>query len=56
MVSDDNDGKPKEEVHEDVKYDHNLVIVEDCSSSWSSDEDIDERSTTSSLDKFDGSI
>jgi hypothetical protein len=32
------------------------VIVEDCSSSWSSDEDIDERSTTSSLDKIDGSI
>jgi len=28
------------------------VIVEDCSTSWSSDDD--ERSTTSSLDKMDG--
>jgi hypothetical protein len=41
----------KEEVHECVKHDHNLVIVEDCSTSWSSDDD--ERSTTSSLDKVD---
>jgi hypothetical protein len=56
MASDDKDGEPKEGVHEDVKHDHNMVIVEDCSSSWSSDEDIDERSTTSSLDKIDGSI
>ena len=29
--------KPKEEVHECVEHDHNLVIVEDCSTSWSSD-------------------
>jgi hypothetical protein len=56
MVSDDKDGEPKEGVHEDVKHDHNLVIVKDCFSSWSSDEDIDERSTTSLLDKIDGSI
>jgi hypothetical protein len=56
MVSDDKDGEPKEEVYEDVKHDHNLVILEDGSSSWSSDEDIDERSTTRSLGKIDGSI
>ena len=37
--------------HEDVEHDHNLVIVEDCSTSWSSDDD--DRSTTSSLDKID---
>ena len=30
---------PKEEVHECVEHDHNLVIVEDCSTSWSSDDD-----------------
>ena len=34
-----NDGKfkkkePKEEVHECIKHDHNLVIVEDCSTLW----------------------
>jgi hypothetical protein len=56
VVSDGKYGEPKEEVHEDVEHDHNLMIVEDCSSSRSSDEDIDERSTTSSLDKIDGSI
>jgi hypothetical protein len=43
-------------VHDDVEHDHNLVIVENCSSSWSSDEDIDERSATCSLGKIDGSI
>ena len=42
---------PKVEVHEYVKHDHNLLIVEDCSTSWSSDDD--DRSTTSSLDKID---
>jgi hypothetical protein len=41
---------PKEEVHESVEHDHDLGIVEDCSISWSSD-DNDDRSTTSSLDK-----
>jgi hypothetical protein len=52
----DDDDESKEEVLEDVEHDHNLVIVENCSSSWSSDEDINEKSTTSSLDKIDGSI
>ena len=32
--------------------DHNLMIVEDCSTSWSSDDD--DRSTSSSLDRMDG--
>jgi hypothetical protein len=49
------DGKfkeePKEEVHECVEHDHNLVIVKDCSTSWSSD-DYDDI-TTRSLDKID---
>jgi hypothetical protein len=44
--------EPKVEAHECVEHDHNLVIVEDCSTSWSSDDD--DRSTTSSLDKIDG--
>ena len=43
--------EPKEDAHKDVEHDHNLVIVEDCSTSWSSDDD--DRSTTSSLDKID---
>ena len=42
---------PKEEAHECVEHDHNLVIVEDCSTSWSSDGDDD--STSSSLNKID---
>ena len=42
----------KVEAHECVEHNHNLVIVEDCSTSWSSDNDAD-RSTTSSLDKVD---
>ena len=32
---------PKESVHEDVEHDHNLEIVEDCSTSWSSN-DVDD--------------
>ena len=44
---------PKEQVHECVEHDHNLVIMEDCSTSWSSNDDND-RCTTSSLDKIDG--
>ena len=44
--------EPKEEVHECVE-DYDLVIVEDCSTSWSSDDD--DQSTTNSLDKIDGS-
>jgi hypothetical protein len=46
-VSDDADDEPKEEAHECVEHDHDLVVVEDCSTLWSSDN----RSTTSSLDK-----
>ena len=51
------DGKFKEDepnkvAHEYVEHDHNLVIVEDCSTSRSSDDD--DRSTISSLDNIDG--
>ena len=52
-----NDGKfkkneSKDEVaHECVEHDHDLVILEDCSTSWSSDDE--DRSTISSLDKVD---
>ena len=35
----------KKEAHECVKHDHNLVIVKDCSTSWSSEDD-DDQSTT----------
>ncbi|KAG0543234.1 hypothetical protein BDA96_02G172500 [Sorghum bicolor] len=49
-ISDDNDVR-KVEAHEDVEHDHNIMVVEDCSTSWSSDDD--DRSTTSSLDKID---
>ena len=47
------DDKPKEGVHEDDEHIHNMVIVEDCSTSWTSDDDDDDQSTTSSLDKVD---
>jgi hypothetical protein len=53
-VSDNDDDDEPKEALEYVEHDHNLVIVEDCSTSWSSDDD-DDRSTTSSLDKIDGS-
>jgi hypothetical protein len=43
--------EPKVEARECVEHDHSLVIMEDCSTSWSSDDD--DRSTTSSLDKID---
>jgi hypothetical protein len=43
--------EPKVEAHVCAQHDHNLVIVEDCSTSWSSDDD--DRSTTNSLDKID---
>ena len=52
------DGKFKKEddhkvkAHECVEHNHNLVIVEDYSTSWSSDDDDD--ATTKSLDKVDG--
>jgi hypothetical protein len=53
MVSNNDDDEDlKEEAHEDVEHVHNSVNVEDCSTSWSSDNDDD--STTSSLDKIDG--
>jgi hypothetical protein len=51
MVSNDDVDEPKKEAHEDVEHSHNYVIVEDCSTSWSSDDD--GHSTTSSLDKID---
>ena len=51
MVSDDDD-EPMKEAHEDVEHSHNSVIVEDCSTSWSSDDDNDDH-TTRSLDKVD---
>ena len=38
-------------MHECVEHGHNLVITEDCSTSWSSD-DVDDH-TTRSLDKID---
>lgn len=44
-ISDDDDDEPKE-AHEDVEHIHNTVIVEDCSTSWSSDSDDDGHSTT----------
>jgi hypothetical protein len=43
--------EPKVEAHECVEHNHNLVIVEDCSTSWSSDDDDDH--TARSLDKDD---
>jgi hypothetical protein len=52
VSNDDDDEATEKEAHEDVELDHNLVIVEDCSTSWSSDDD--DRSTTTSLDKVDG--
>ncbi|KAG0523247.1 hypothetical protein BDA96_07G107500 [Sorghum bicolor] len=42
---------PNVEAHEDVEHDHNTVVVEDSSTSWSSDGDND--ATTRSLDKDD---
>ena len=50
-VSNDDDDEPNKEAHECVEHDQNLVIVEDCSTSWSSDDD--DLSTTRSLDKID---
>ena len=51
--SDDHDDyKTKEEVYEDDEHIHDMVVVEDCSTSWSSDDD-DNQSTTSSLDMID---
>ena len=52
MVFDDDDDEPKKEAHECVEHNHNSVIVEDCSTSWSSDDDYDDH-TIRSLDKID---
>ena len=30
---------PKVDAREDVEHDHNMVVVEDCSTSWSSDDE-----------------
>ena len=48
----DDDEAPKEEAHECIEHGHNLVIVKDWSTSWSSNDD--DRSTVSSLDEIDG--
>ena len=48
------DDKPKEGVHEDDEHIHDMVIVEDCSTSWTSDDDDDDQSTTNSLDMING--
>ncbi|OQU79037.1 hypothetical protein SORBI_3008G088869 [Sorghum bicolor] len=42
---------PNVEANEDVEHDHNMVVVEDCSTSWSSEDDDDH--STRSLDKND---
>jgi hypothetical protein len=44
------DNESKKEMHEVVEHDHNLVIVQDYFTSWSSDDD---DHTTRSLDKID---
>ena len=49
-VSDDDD-ESKMEAHECFEHNHNLVIVEVCFTSWSSEEDNDH--ITRSLDKID---
>ena len=51
MTISHDDVESMEEVHEDVEHDHDLVIVEDCSTSLLSDDD--DHSTTRSLDKID---
>ncbi|OQU84832.1 hypothetical protein SORBI_3004G130948 [Sorghum bicolor] len=33
--------EPKVDIHEDVEHDHNMVVVEDCSTSWSSEDEDD---------------
>ncbi|KAG0514313.1 hypothetical protein BDA96_10G180000 [Sorghum bicolor] len=45
------DDVPKVDANEDVEHDHNIVVVEDCSTSRSSEEDDDH--STRSLDKDD---
>jgi len=48
------DNVPKVDAHEDVEHDHNMVVVEDCSTSWSSDGDDDH--SMRSLDKDDDDV
>ncbi|OQU81260.1 hypothetical protein SORBI_3006G034225 [Sorghum bicolor] len=45
------DDVPKVDANEDVEHDYNMVVVEDCSTSWSSEEEDDH--STRSLDKDD---
>jgi hypothetical protein len=56
-ASDDHDDfKAIQEIHEDGEHIHDMVVVEDCSTSWSSDDDDDDdddQCTTSSLDMID---
>jgi len=35
------DDVPKVDAHEDVEYDHNMAVVEDCSTSWLSEDEDD---------------
>ena len=51
--NDHDDYKTKEEVHEDDEHIHDMVVVEDCSTSWLRDDDDDDQSTTNSLDMID---
>ncbi|KAG0525211.1 hypothetical protein BDA96_06G036200 [Sorghum bicolor] len=46
--------EPKVEIYEDVEHDHNKVVVEDCSTSWSNEEEDDgyERPSTASTSSF----
>ena len=57
-ASDDHDDfKAMQEMHENGEHIHDMVVVKDCSTSWSSDDDDDDdddQSTTSSLDMIDG--
>jgi hypothetical protein len=52
ISDDDEDVSEHKDVdaHESVEHDHNMVVVEDCSTSWSSEDDDD--STSSPLDKM----
>ena len=50
VVSNDDD-EPKKEAHECVEHSHNSVIMEDCSTSWSSNNN--DHTTIRSLDKVD---
>ena len=48
---DENDDESMAVDHEDVEHDHNLLVVRDCSTSYSSDQD--EGTTIRSLEKLD---